>query len=89
MLDSTMVKAVKMFTIIPFFSATKRTETICEGKTLNLECDKGKRLFISSAQYGYDDLIPQMCSRPSTLPANQNIGMIFLSLIPMNHIKTF
>ena len=50
---------------------------MCEGKALSLQCDKGKRLFVSSAQYGYDDLIPQMCSTPNTLLADDNnIGML-------------
>ena len=53
---------------------------MCEGKTLSLQCDKGKRLFVSSAQYGYDDLIPQMCSTPNTLLADDNnIGMLSIS----------
>lgn len=62
---------------LPFLvTATKITETKCVGDTLSLSCDKGKRLFLSTAQYGYDDLIPQTCSSPSDLRDNKNIGKV-------------
>lgn len=47
--------------IAVLFPGTKLSDSVCENALLMLNCDKGKRIYISSAQYGSDQLIPQRC----------------------------